>query len=109
MDLITALYSDSRGMEVDEVRRFFDEIGMTGVILSAYEYYGHLNPDEMMDHIRDAILIRCAIYHPFVPWATRRVQVRAPVKSGRIVNIYVLYALGGRMIEDNTWYEDAEV
>ena len=109
MDSIIRRYAESRGMNADEVRTMFDEIGMTEYILAVREYLGHLNPDEMMDCVRDVIIRRVGRYEPFVPWATHHVNGKVRLRGGSIALIDATYELGGRMIEDNTRFVDAEV
>ena len=109
LDSIIRRYAESRGMDAGNVRTMFDEIGMTEHICSIHEYLGHLNPNEMMDVVRDSVARMAGRYDPFAPWATHHVQGRIRLKDGYVALIDATYELGGRMVENNTRYEVAEV
>lgn len=101
LDSIIRNYSESRDMDPDEVRSFFDANGIIRVLQHRGEY-GHMSTAMMMDDVRDMILRACGIYHPFVPWAVHRFTITAPEATGEVVTIFAEYTLGGRMISGYT-------
>ena len=101
LDSIIRLYAESRGMSRDDVRAMLDDSGLTELFQSTRDYLGHLNPNEMMDVVRDAVARTTGRYDPFVPWATLHVVGRLPLRDGAIGVAEATYSLGGKLIDSS--------